>query len=144
MATAARKARAHWTAERQFYTAIAIAIFLAAYVGFAPTFFLRPLFPDRPAPTEPFFLLHGALFAAWCVLLVVQASLINLGRVELHRRLGTWGAVLAAAMVAAGVFVRKPFVAPQDRCIRVTVGREAELDAFEAALPLALEAARYQ
>jgi hypothetical protein len=104
MPTAALGARAHWTAERRFYTAITVAIFLVTYVGFARTFFLRPLFPDRPAPTEPFFLLHGALFAAWCVLLVVQASLINLARVDLHRRLGTWGAVLAAAMVAAGVF----------------------------------------
>lgn len=104
MATAALKARTRWTAERRFYTAIAIAIFLVAYVGFAPTFFLRPLFPDRPAPAEPFFFVHGALFAAWCVLLVAQASLISLARVDLHRRLGKWGAVLAAAMVAAGTF----------------------------------------
>ena len=48
------------------------------------------------------------------------------------------------ALVARGIFVRKPFVAPQDRCIRVTVGRPADLDAFAAALPLALEAAAYQ
>ena len=33
---------------------------------------------------------------------------------------------------------------PQDRCIRVTVGRPADLDAFAAALPPALEAAAYQ
>lgn len=45
------------------------------------------------------------------------------------------------ALVARGIFVRKPFVAPQDRCIRVTVGRAADLDAFAAALPEALEAA---
>ena len=48
------------------------------------------------------------------------------------------------ALVARGIFVRKPFVAPQDRCIRVTVGRPADLDAFAAALPQALEAAAYQ
>jgi histidinol-phosphate aminotransferase len=47
-------------------------------------------------------------------------------------------------LVARGIFVRKPFVAPQDRCIRVTVGREADLDAFAAALPPALAAAGYQ
>jgi histidinol-phosphate aminotransferase len=48
------------------------------------------------------------------------------------------------ALVARGIFVRKPFVAPQDRCIRVTVGKPDDLDAFAAALPPALEAAAYQ
>ncbi len=43
---------------------------------------------------------------------------------------------------ARAVFVRMPFVAPQNRCIRVSVGPEAELDALAAALPEALEAAR--
>ncbi len=42
---------------------------------------------------------------------------------------------------ARGVFVRMPYVAPLDRCIRVTVGRDADLDAFAAALPEALAAA---
>lgn len=40
-----------------------------------------------------------------------------------------------------GIFVRMPGVAPLDRCIRVTVGRDADLDAFAAALPEALAAA---
>ncbi len=45
------------------------------------------------------------------------------------------------ALTARGIFIRKPFVPPQDRCIRVTVGRPADLDAFAAALPEALAAA---
>ena len=57
---------------------------------------------------------------------------------------GAFARRVLEALVARGVFVRKPFVAPQDRCIRVTVGREADLDAFAAALPPALEAAAYQ
>lgn len=44
-------------------------------------------------------------------------------------------------LVARDIFVRMPFVAPQDRCIRVTCGRAAGLDAFAAALPQALAAA---
>ncbi|AQS49420.1 hypothetical protein BMG03_17705 [Thioclava nitratireducens] len=51
------------------------------------------------------------------------------------------GAVLQE-LDARAVFVRMPFVAPQNRCIRVSVGPEAELDAFAAALPDALKAAR--
>ncbi|PWE28869.1 pyridoxal phosphate-dependent aminotransferase [Maritimibacter sp. 55A14] len=45
-------------------------------------------------------------------------------------------------LLARGIFVRKPFVAPQDRCIRVSVGRPEELDLLETALPDALAAAR--
>ncbi|KFE36114.1 pyridoxal phosphate-dependent aminotransferase [Thioclava atlantica] len=41
-----------------------------------------------------------------------------------------------------GVFVRMPFIAPQDRCIRVSVGPETELEAFAEALPKALASAR--
>ncbi|MFW8636336.1 pyridoxal phosphate-dependent aminotransferase [Cribrihabitans pelagius] len=46
------------------------------------------------------------------------------------------------ALSAQGVFVRMPFSAPQNRCIRVSCGPEAALDAFAAALPVALAAAR--
>jgi len=45
------------------------------------------------------------------------------------------------ALVAMDIFVRMPFVAPQNRCIRVTAGTEADLDLFEAAFPEALKAA---
>ena len=41
---------------------------------------------------------------------------------------------ILAALGRRGIFVRMPFVAPQDRCIRVSCGTEADLDAFEAAL----------
>ncbi len=47
-----------------------------------------------------------------------------------------------AQLVERGIFVRMPFVAPHDRCIRVTVGTPADMDAFAAALPPALAAAR--
>ncbi len=39
-----------------------------------------------------------------------------------------------------GIFIRRPFVAPFTRCIRVSAGRVQDLDMFEAALPLALKA----
>jgi len=54
---------------------------------------------------------------------------------------GAFARFVLDALVARGIFVRKPFVAPQDRCIRVTVGRSGDLDAFAAALPEALQAA---
>ena len=51
---------------------------------------------------------------------------------------------VVAELGARGVFVRMPFKAPHDRCIRVTLGDEAALAVLEAALPAALEAAAHQ
>lgn len=45
-------------------------------------------------------------------------------------------------LVARGIFVRMPFAHPGNRCIRVSCGREKDLDLFAAALPEALDAAR--
>ena len=45
-------------------------------------------------------------------------------------------------MLERDVFIRKPAVQPQDRCIRVSCGRDIDLAIFEAALPDALRAAR--
>lgn len=51
---------------------------------------------------------------------------------------------ILSELAARGVFARMPWVAPHDRCIRVSCGPDAELDAFAEALPLALDAARRQ
>ena len=45
------------------------------------------------------------------------------------------------ALVAGGIFIRMPFAAPQNRCIRVSCGTEADLDAFAALLPEAIKQA---
>lgn len=55
---------------------------------------------------------------------------------------GDFARAMLADIVAQGVFIRMPFVAPQDRCIRVSVGTDTELDAFAKTLPLALAKAR--
>ena len=45
-------------------------------------------------------------------------------------------------LVARGVFVRMPFVAPQNRCIRISAGRPQDLTELAKALPDAIAAAR--
>lgn len=92
----------HRPAERRFYLGMALAMLAAVFLGFARSFFLRPWFPGFPAPPEPVFYLHGAVFTAWCVLLVLQPSLVAWGRVDLHRMLGWLGAGLALAMLSLG------------------------------------------
>ncbi|WP_095590577.1 pyridoxal phosphate-dependent aminotransferase [Actibacterium ureilyticum] len=57
---------------------------------------------------------------------------VDCGRDGAHAR-----AVLQA-LTERDIFVRMPFVAPQDRCIRVSAGPDPLLDLFAAALPQAL------
>jgi len=54
---------------------------------------------------------------------------------------GAFARAVLASLVAQGIFVRMPFTPPQDRCIRVSAGTPADLDAFAAALPRALDEA---
>ena len=55
---------------------------------------------------------------------------------------GAFARSVLEGLVARGVFVRMPFVAPQDRCIRVSCGTPADLQVFADALGPALAAAK--
>ncbi|MFZ7094031.1 pyridoxal phosphate-dependent aminotransferase [Primorskyibacter sp. 2E233] len=55
---------------------------------------------------------------------------------------GDFARAVLAALIADGVFVRMPFVAPQDRCIRVSAGRAEDMKILAEALPKALEVAK--
>ncbi len=57
---------------------------------------------------------------------------------------GVFAKAVLDSLVAQGVFVRMPFAAPQNRCIRISCGEVADLDAFAAALPKALAEAGAQ
>ena len=92
-------------AERCFFCAMAAAILATVFVGFAPSFYLKGVVPGtRPLfPLTPLVIFHGCAFTGWVVLLAVQTALVTAGRVDLHRRLGLFGAGLAALMVAVGI-----------------------------------------
>jgi histidinol-phosphate aminotransferase len=55
---------------------------------------------------------------------------------------GAFARRVLAGLIHRDIFVRMPFTPPQDRCIRVSTGPQAEMAAFAAALPAALDAAR--
>lgn len=100
--------RPHRTSlDRIFYSGMATVMALAVFVGFAPTFYLRPWF-DWPLYSGERTLtrlasVHGAIFSAWVVLFLVQTGLVAARRVATHRRLGIAGALLAAAMIVVGL-----------------------------------------
>ena len=71
-----------------------IAMAVVVFAGFARTFYLKPLFPEAQefAAPESVFYVHGAVFTAWMLLLVLQALLISTRRVAMHRSLGWFAA----------------------------------------------------
>jgi histidinol-phosphate aminotransferase len=54
---------------------------------------------------------------------------------------GAFARRVLTQLIARDIFIRMPGVAPLDRCIRVSAGTDADLDAFAEALPVALRAA---
>jgi len=88
---------------RLFFAGMAVAMLITAVVGFGPTYFFKP-FQASP-PLSPLLHVHGLVFTAWLVLLIVQAGLVRAERIDLHRRLGMVGAVLAVVVVCLGFAV---------------------------------------
>ena len=73
--------------------------------------------------------------------LIALPSAANFVAVDCGRD-GAFAKAVLEALVARGIFVRMPFAAPQNRCIRISCGTPADLDLLAEALPLALEDAR--
>ena len=68
------------------------------------------------------------------------ASATNFVAIDCGRD-GDFAKAVLDSLVAQGIFVRMPGVAPLNRCIRVSVGYSEDLALFATALPKALEAA---
>lgn len=87
--------------DRLYFNVIALTLAVVVFAGFARSYFLSRW---TGAPALPMLLhIHGAVFTAWMLLFVVQTMLITQRQVQWHRRLGIFGACLAAAMVALGI-----------------------------------------
>lgn len=95
--------RSSLASERRFFLGITAVIIAAILAGFAPTWFLRPwLYRPVMLPFTPLVWLHGLLFTGWAALFMTQVGLVSAGRLDVHRRLGMLGFVLAIAMAVVG------------------------------------------
>jgi hypothetical protein len=97
VSTPATKARS----THSFYIAVTLLLAVAVFIGFAPTFYLKAL-TGAPALSVLVWL-HGLIFTAWIVILVTQPLLAANNRVDLHMRLGWFGAAVGLAMVIVGL-----------------------------------------
>ena len=99
----------------KFFMGLAVAMLTLVIVGFARTFYLRPLFGaiDEPtrSPELPWHLLvHGLVMTSWFALVVTQTLLIAKRNAALHRRLGTAGAALAVLVIVVSMFTVVEYV----------------------------------
>jgi hypothetical protein len=86
----------HW-----FFSIMALLMLVTVFIGFARTYYLAGVF-HAPLPSLIVHL-HGAAFSCWILLLVTQTSLVSAGHVNIHRRLGIVGFLLASLMIVLGV-----------------------------------------
>ena len=91
------------TEERRFFLAMALALAICTFAGFARTYYLMRY--TGAAELAPLVHLHGALFTAWILLFGIQAGLVSARRTDIHVRTGSVGLILALAMIVLGIFV---------------------------------------
>jgi len=102
-----RSKTSKWLENREdlFFVAMAVSMALVVFAGFAESFYLSHwLDPSSEKSTNPVFYFHGLVFTAWTLLLIAQPSLIAMGRVTVHRRLGIVGTAVAIGVVIFGVY----------------------------------------
>ena len=95
------ESRPRLASERRIYLAAAIAATALILIGFARTYYLKFLY-DAPAIT-PLVHLHGFVMTVWFGLFLAQVVLVSKRRVDLHRRLGMFGALWAPIVFVVAV-----------------------------------------
>jgi hypothetical protein len=88
----------------KFFCGMSAALLLIVIAGFAPTLYLRPLFDVPPIPA--YLYVHGIILTLWFVWLFGQSYLVAVGRTNVHRRLGVFGALTAAVVVITSLMAQ--------------------------------------
>lgn len=88
---------ARFAAERRFYVGAAISIVIVVLAGFSIDVDLLRDMSSLSALVR----VHGLVMFGWIALFVTQTVLVARRRVDWHRRLGFFGAALAALIVIA-------------------------------------------
>lgn len=88
---------------RGLYFSITSALLLLLSVAA----FSDNLFTDigQPSNSDPKFVVHGLFGLAWYVLLVLQANLVRVGSVRLHRKLGIATFIVALGLTLSTLYI---------------------------------------
>lgn len=87
--------------RRAFYLGFALVTLAIPLIGFGRTFGAPVLRGEVAPPLR--LVVHASCFFAWVALLTAQVALARAGRLRWHKRLGWFGAALAALVVASGL-----------------------------------------
>jgi hypothetical protein len=84
-----------------FFAGMSLLILGTVFLGFARSYFLAgTVHAHLPSVIIH---VHGIVFSSWIILFVTQTALVSIDKASLHRKLGTFGAVLAFLIVLLGV-----------------------------------------
>jgi hypothetical protein len=86
-----------------FWMTLAMAFFV--FGGFGMHSFVPAIRGNFP-PAPPIVHLHGVVFVAWMLLLLVQSAMVCTGNVKVHRALGTWGIAQGTATILIGLMMQ--------------------------------------
>lgn len=100
----ARPATATTTFSASFYFWMVLLMAFFVFGGFGMTYWY-PMAAGTFPPTPPVVHLHGLTYFSWMVLLIAQATLVNVRNVALHRSLGMFGIALATAVMIMGALI---------------------------------------
>ncbi len=85
------------------YQLATILIAILVIVGFWPSYYGKVF--DGVTDVAPLVHVHSAVFLAWVAFLFLQASLVNAGRTDIHRKTGVFGILLGSTLLVVGVMV---------------------------------------
>ena len=86
--------------EQRLFLASALAILVLCFAGFARNYYLRMWLGGRVL--SPLLHVHGLVMTAWILLFTMQVLFVVRHRIDLHKKLGIVGAVLAGCVIALG------------------------------------------
>jgi hypothetical protein len=85
-----------------FWMTLLMAFFV--FGGFGLTYFF-PLAAGTFPPAPPVVHLHGFVYSTWMILLVLQAGLVNVRNVRLHRSIGMYCIAHAMSVILMGALI---------------------------------------
>ena len=89
-----------------FYSAMVIAMSVVVLIGFGPSFYFHAVTGRSVHLPSVIVWIHGLVFTSWMLLLLLQTTLVRVGKVHWHRRVGIAGAGIAALMAVLGATVQ--------------------------------------
>lgn len=97
--------RARHRPKSPAFTLFGLLLLILAIAGFWPQYF-SVVIGRTPDPRTQFWLihLHAAIFVAWMLAYVFQATLVLTGRAKVHLKTGPWLAGFGFAAAAVGLF----------------------------------------